>query len=195
MKTINNKTAEQRSNGKLISLSLLLISFLLFLNAGFAQGLLRPSGFTNEIPKFKIYGKAASQADSAAVMNLMGKFGRARGAGDAKTVASCFSTDAEWTNAFGVVVRGREKLHEFLGWLFSEDMEGTTEGESIKAKLVSLRYIGDNAVVIHGVTESTRGESRVGKGTRKVHVTFVLSKNSGEWLIAHQMIMDARDLE
>jgi ketosteroid isomerase-like protein len=41
--------------------------------------------------------------------------------------------------------------------------------------------------------ESDWGVNREGEGLRRVHVTFVLEKQQdGRWLIAHQMIMDAR---
>lgn len=58
---------------------------------------------------------------------------------------------------------------------------------------VSLRYVGDEVAILHGVTMSTRGEARSGTGERRVHTTTVLAKEDGAWRIVHQMIMDARE--
>lgn len=152
-----------------------------------------PAGTYSTHPEYRTFGEPASSQDAEAIQNLMRRFGEARSAGDAEGTAAVFADDVEWTNAFGDVVRGSDNLQKFLGWLFSEDEEGTREGESTQYQRVSLRYLGDDAAVLHGMTMSTRGEARSGEGARRVHITFVLAKQSNEWRIVHQMIMDARD--
>ncbi|HEU0223803.1 MAG TPA: SgcJ/EcaC family oxidoreductase [Steroidobacteraceae bacterium] len=135
----------------------------------------------------------ATQEDAQAIGALMRQFSEARQSGDAERAAAFFAEDVEWTNAFGDVVRGSDNLQKFLGWLFSQDEEGTTEGEATQYRPLSTRYIGDDVAVLHGMTLSTRGEARSGEGPRRVHLTFVLAKQHEEWRIVHQMIMDARD--
>lgn len=152
-----------------------------------------PPGSYSTMPEYRVFGEPASPEDADAIQGLMRRFGEARRAGDARATAAAFADDAEWTNAFGDVVRGSDNLETFLGWLFSGDDETTREGESTQYRPLSLRYLGDDAAVLHGLTMSTRGEARSGEGARRVHITWVLAKQNGEWRIVHQMIMDARD--
>lgn len=152
-----------------------------------------PAGTYSESPEYRIFGEAASPQDAEAIRDLMRRFGQARGAHDAKGAAAAFSEDVEWTNAFGVVVRGSANLEKFLTSLFAGDEVGTTQGEGANYRPISIRYLGDDAAIIHGMTQSTRGESRSGEAPRRVHLTFVLAKQDGEWRIVHQQITDARD--
>ena len=71
-----------------------------------------------------------------------------------------------------------------------EDLGAETHA---KLERVSSRYLGTDAAVVHAYTESDWGVNRDGSDLRRVHITYVLEKqNDGQWLIAHQMIMDAR---
>ena len=58
---------------------------------------------------------------------------------------------------------------------------------------VSIRYLGDDAAVIHTYTEGQRGPSRnEDEELRRTHVHLVLGKQNGVWKIFHTAIMDAR---
>lgn len=151
-----------------------------------------PPGSYSTLPEYKVFGEAAPE-DAQAIGMLMRQFSEARQAGDAERTAAFFAEDVEWTNAFGDVVRGSDNLQKFLDWLFSQDEEGTTEGEAMQYRPVSIRYLGDDVAVLHGMTLSTRGEARSGEGPRRVHLTFVLAKRDEKWRIVYQMIMDARE--
>lgn len=152
-----------------------------------------PAGTYSTAPEYKVYGQPASQQDAEAISALMRAFGQARGTNDAKGAAAAFSNDVEWTNAFGDVVRGSDNLEKFLTWLFAGDELGTTQGEGSNYKPISIRYLGDDAAVIHGMTQSTRGPARSGEGPRRVHLTWVVAKENDQWRIVHQQITDARD--
>jgi uncharacterized protein (TIGR02246 family) len=151
-----------------------------------------PPGSYSTLPEYQVFGEPASPQDAEAIGMLMRRFSEAWGAGDASATASLYAEDAEWTNAFGDVVRGPDNLRAFLGWVFSRDEEAS-EGESMRSRPLSLRYLGDDVAVVHGLTMSTRGAARSGAGPRRVHVTFILAKQNGEWRIVQQMIMDARE--
>lgn len=151
-----------------------------------------PPGSSSTLPEYKVFGEAAPK-DAEAIGLLMRQFSQARQAGDAERTAAFFAEDVEWTNAFGDVVRGSDNLQKFLAWLFSQDEKGTTEGEAMQYRPVSIRYLGDDVAVLHGMTLSTRGEARSGEGPRRVHLTFVLAKQNEQWRIVYQMIMDARE--
>ncbi|HSJ15678.1 MAG TPA: SgcJ/EcaC family oxidoreductase [Longimicrobiales bacterium] len=152
-----------------------------------------PPGSSSTLPEYEVFGEPASPEDAAAIMALMRRFSQARAAGDAEATAAAFADDVEWTNAFGDVVRGSDNLQTFLAWLFARDVEMTTAREVMEYRPVSLRYLGEDVAIVHGMTLSTRGEARSGEGPRRVHLTFVLARQGGEWKIVYQMIMDARD--
>lgn len=152
-----------------------------------------PAGTYSTSPEYRIFGEPASPQDAEAIRDLMRQFGQARGANDAKGAAAAFAEDAEFTNAFGDVVRGSDNVEKFLTWLFAGDEPGTTQGEGASYRPLSIRYLGDDAAVIHGMTQSTRGEARSGEGARRVHLTWVVAKEDDEWRIVHQQITDARD--
>lgn len=151
-----------------------------------------PPGSSSKLPEYRVFGEATPK-DAEAIGMLMRQFSEARQGGDAARTAAFFADDVEWTNAFGDVVRGSDNLQKFLDWLFSQDEKGTTEGEAMKYRPVSIRYLGDDVAVLHGMTLSTRGEARSGEGPRRVHLTFVLAKQNEKWRIVYQMIMDARE--
>lgn len=146
-----------------------------------------------ELPEYRVFGEAASPEDAEDVADVMRRLGDGWGSGDSDAVAAVYSDDAEWTNAFGVVVRGADELTDFLGWMFSQDSDTTSAAESMSYQPLSLRYAGDDAAIVHGVTRSTRAGARSGEGERRVHNTYVLAKVEGEWRIVHHMIMDARE--
>lgn len=151
-----------------------------------------PPGSYSTRPEYRVFGEVTPE-DAEAIRRVMQGFSEARQAGDAERTAAFFAEDVEWTNAFGDVVRGSDNLQKFLGWLFSKDEKGTTEGEATEYRPVSVRYLGDDVAILHGMTLSTRGEARSGEGPRRVHLTFVLAKQNNEWKIVYQMIMDSRE--
>jgi ketosteroid isomerase-like protein len=155
------------------------------------------------LPEFRAFGQPAAASDEAAIADLMRRFGSAWGTGDVEGAVAAYAKDAEWTNAFADVHRGHDALRQQFTQLFERfeygSMQGAGPGDKeasrpeMKRGRVSLRYLGDNAAVVHSYTESDWGVNREGGGLRRVHVTYVLEKQQdGEWLIAHQMIMDAR---
>lgn len=151
-----------------------------------------PPGLQPDPPEYRVFGEPSSAEAGEALGEASRGFSEAWGRGDAAAVASYYADDAEWTNAFGAVVRGPADLEAFLTWLFDADDEATSAGETSGSRLISLRYLDDDVAVTHGLTSSTRGEARSGEGPRRVHLTFVWARVEGEWKIVHQMIMDAR---
>lgn len=155
------------------------------------------------LPEHRVFGEPATDSDEEAIMGLMQRFGQAWGTQDVDGAVESYTADAEWINAFADVYRGHEELRGQFAQLFKrfesdpdeagEDDQGQQSRPEMKRGQLSLRYIGDDAAVIHSYTESDWGVSRDGGGLRRVHITFVLEKQEdGHWLIAHQMIMDAR---
>jgi ketosteroid isomerase-like protein len=155
------------------------------------------------LPEFRVFGEPATASDEAAIADLMRRFGEAWSSQDVDGAVEAYVQDAEWINAFADVYRGHEELRGQFARLFErfesapdeadDEEEREASRPSMKRERLSLRYIGDDAAVIHSYTESDWGVNRDGEGLRRVHMTYVLEKQQdGKWLIAHQMIMDAR---
>lgn len=155
------------------------------------------------LPEYRVFGEPAAPADESAIMDTMQRFGMAWGSQDVDGAVAAYTVDMEWTNAFADVYRGHDELRGQFTQLFerfesgsdqaSEEQGDEAERPAMKRGQLSLRYIGDDAAVVHSYTESDWGVNRDGSNLRRVHITFVLEKQeNGQWLIAHQMIMDAR---
>jgi uncharacterized protein (TIGR02246 family) len=144
------------------------------------------------LPEFQVFGEPASPEDSEAIQSLLGQFSTAWSNSDAAAVAALYADDAEWTNAFGDVVRGPADLERFLSRMFSQFDSAVSGDEQSNSQRVSMWFLGDDAAITHSVTISRRGMEPDEPGERRVHITFVLGKRDGTWKIVHQMIMDAR---
>ncbi len=160
-------------------------------HAPFAQAEDAPEPY-EELPPFQTVGEPASDEDREAIMNVLRMSGQAWGEGDAKKLASFYSDDAEWMNAFGQIRRSSADIEHYLTELFAEDDEGMGEGEAQNGGAISLRYIGDDVAVFHGYTLSVRTGVLEGADQRRVHSTSILEKRDGVWLIVHEHISDAR---
>ena len=125
-----------------------------------------------KLPDSQTYGTPATPEDGQAVFEVLRQFG----------------------NAFGVIVKGAENISKYFTWLFSRDTANAgSSSEMSNSKFISLRYVGKDVAIYHGMTISQRGQSRRGTGDRRNHVTFVIANKNDKWLITHQMIMDERD--
>ena len=144
------------------------------------------------LPEFVTIGAPASEEDLAAIREVLMKGGVAWGSGDASALASIYSEDAEWMNAFGQVRRGSEAIEAYLGDLFEDQDEEMAEFEEQSGSAISLRFIGDDVAIFHGVTRSTRMGALEGAEERRVHNTQVLEKRGDTWMIVHDHISDAR---
>lgn len=144
------------------------------------------------LPDFVTIGEPASAADAEAIREVLAITGKGWGTGDAELFASVYSDDAEWMNAFGQIRRSREAIENYLTELFAEDDEGMGEDEAMSGASISLRYIGDDVAIYHGVTKSVRMGALEGADERRVHNTTVLEKRDGQWMIVHEHISDAR---
>lgn len=80
-----------------------------------------PPGLQPEPPEYRVFGEPSSPEAGDALGEAGHGFSEAWGRGDAAAVASYYADDAEWTNAFGDVVRGSADLRAFLTWLFAQD--------------------------------------------------------------------------
>lgn len=147
-----------------------------------------------EVPQFRIYGEPGSVEDKEAVSGLVQSFKHAWAAQDVAALMALHASDTEWINAYARLIRGVEPLGRFLKErLFPAFDPAISRQEVANMRTISIRFLGDEAAVVHLYTEGQRGASRnSGEETRRTHMHLVLEKQASDWKIVHTAIMDAR---
>ena len=144
-----------------------------------------------EIPEFRTYGEpvSADQVDA-----LIQNFKNAWVAQDASAFVALHAADTEWINAYARMFQDAESLGVFIEQrLFPAFDSAVARQEIANMNLVSIRYVGDDAAVVHMYTDGARGDARdEGEGLRRTHIHLVLEERQSEWKIVHTAIMDAR---
>ncbi len=113
--------------------------------------------------------------DQAAVEQAIENWNQAWQTKDAKLAAQDYSTDADWTNAFGMKKKGRAEIEQILAEVFSLPL---MEGRSRTAEQ-SVRFIkSDVALVVTRVERAgQRTPSGAELGIRQTSHLRVLMKN------------------
>ena len=141
-------------------------------------------------------GNLASQshaADSIAVLQVIERRTEAMRSHDAHTERTVYAADAVWINAFGRRRMGPDSIEAFLSRLYADS--GYAASRMAREEAPEVWFIRPDVAVVHEYHER-EGQS-LGDGTvipvRRVHTTFVLSKESGRWLVRYQFIGDERE--
>lgn len=147
-----------------------------------------------QIPPYQVFGTPAVSSDALAIETLMEHFKAAWAKQDTKAILTTHAQDIEWINAYARIFRGTDALQVFLqDRLFPAFNPAVSKEEVNNMKAISLRYIGNDAALLHWYTDGHRGTSRNKDGkARRTHLHFVLGKKNGEWKIVHLAIFDAR---
>ena len=146
------------------------------------------------IPEFRAYGEPASAADAAGIDALIQNFKDAWGRQDTEAFIALHADDVEWINAYARLFQDAASLAVFIEQrLFPAFDSAVSRQEITNMRAVSIRYVGDDAAVVHMYTDGERGESRnEGEDMRRTHIHLVLEKQQSAWKIVHTAIMDAR---
>jgi len=146
-----------------------------------------------QVPEFRVVGNP-SQQTRAAIDQLLANYKKAWGEENTEALMTLHRTDTEWINAYARMFRNKSALGKFLrGRLFPEFEAGVSQKEAENMRTISMRFIGECAVVVHLYTEGERGPSRNADETsRRTHLHLILEKTGTQWLVAHTAIMDAR---
>ena len=147
-----------------------------------------------EVMPFIEFGEP-STATRSAVFELVDAFKSTWAAQDTAGHLELFSSDAEWINAYARMFRGIEELQVFLRDRLFPNFDSVVSQEEIRnAQTLSIRYLNDDAAVIHVYTDGRRGPSAIeGEQMRRTHIHLVVAKNADQWQIVHTAIMDARE--
>ncbi|MBC7894441.1 MAG: SgcJ/EcaC family oxidoreductase [Cytophagaceae bacterium] len=133
----------------------------------------------------------ARGADSAAILGLIKQRAEAMRTLRADLQAASYAPDAVWINAFGVRRTGRDSIVAFLRGLYADS--GFRESRLLREEPPELIFVRPEVAIVHEFHE--REGQRLADGTvvsRRTHTSFVVSKESGRWLIRYQYIADER---
>lgn len=143
-----------------------------------------------------LVGKLAGQdraADSIAVLHVIERRTEAMRAHDAHAERAVYAPDAIWINAFGRRRVGPDSIEAFLGRLYADP--GYAASRMVREEAPEVRFLRPDVAVVHEYHE--REGQRLANGSfipvRRVHTTFVLSKERGRWLVRYQFIGDERE--
>jgi uncharacterized protein (TIGR02246 family) len=147
-----------------------------------------------EIPSFRTYGDRPSDGDVTAIDDLIQTYKDSWAAQDTEAFIQLHAEDTEWINAYARLFQDAASLGTFVEQrLFPNFDSAVSRQEIVNMKPVSIRYLGDDAAVVHMYTDGARGASRnEGEELRRTHIHLVLAKQRSSWKIVHTAIMDAR---
>lgn len=135
--------------------------------------------------------QAVSSADSATIFAAMERWEEGWRIEDAALASQDYSSDADWTNAFGMRRIGRAAIHELLGEVFemATVMAGDTEYE-----YHDMTPLGSNVILLR--SRAIRTGQQLPDGTveepRRTNHLRVFERRSGTWLIVSHLIGDER---
>jgi uncharacterized protein (TIGR02246 family) len=132
-------------------------------------------------------------ADSIAILQVIQHRTEAMRTHDSPSERSVYAPDAVWINAFGRRRTGADSIETFLTRLYADP--GYGESRMVREQAPEILFIRSDVAVVHEYHE--REGQRLADGSiipvRRVHTTFVLSKESGRWLVRYQFIGDERE--
>lgn len=153
------------------------------------------SAFVAALFLLTLSGSLAAQdraTDSAAIVQLIQHHVDAMYQRQAELQRAIYAPDAVWNNAFGRRRTGVDSIVAFLNDLYADP--GYAESRLVNGALPEVFFVRPDVAVVHEYHE--REGQRLADGrvlNRRVHTTFVVSKEAGRWVVRYQQISDERD--
>lgn len=132
--------------------------------------------------------------EESAIGDVLMELGRGFAANNASGLGPLYAEDADWTNAFGTSLHGRDAIIRYLEKLFADGR--FKAGRMVGKPQASIRFAARGTVAIAKTYVEREGQQTVEGGelpVRRNHSLKVLEKRAGRWLIVSEMYMDARD--
>jgi uncharacterized protein (TIGR02246 family) len=131
------------------------------------------------------------ETDSLVVLRVIQQHEEAMRSFQADQQAAIYANDAVWINAFGTRRVGRDSILSFLNALYADS--GYRASQVGRAAPPEVTFVRPDVAIVHEFHE--RNAQRLADGSivdRRIHTSFVLSKEDGRWLIKYQHIADER---
>lgn len=118
---------------------------------------------------------AADSAVKAGIAEAQSNFTSAFNTGDAKLLAASFTSDADWIDDQGAIMRGRAPILRAL-----EDSIAAHKGRTMSLRLDSVRTLGPDVTVGNATSTFTAPD----KTNETAAFIAVWVKQDGKWLIS-----------
>lgn len=138
-----------------------------------------------------VFAQSRSQ-DSLSILDVLRHRTQAMQSRNADLQRGMYAPGAVWINAFGRRRSGPDSIIAFLSRLYADP--GYQESRVVRENPVEILFIRPDVVVVHGYHE--REGQRLADGrviNRRIHSTYVLSREDGRWLVQYQFIGDERE--
>jgi uncharacterized protein (TIGR02246 family) len=135
---------------------------------------------------------ATPKGDEALVARVIENWNRAWQTKDAKLAAQDYTSDADWTNAFGMKRKGRAEIEKILTEVFSLPFVMAGQSKTVEQ---SVRFIKPDVALVVTRVERVGQLTPSGEqlGTRQTSHLRVFVKSRGSWKITAHLISDARN--
>jgi uncharacterized protein (TIGR02246 family) len=137
----------------------------------------------------------ARPEDEAAIKRVIQQWHESFEKRDANARTALLTENTIFINAFGVEREGKQNVATFWKELFAS---GTFDQSTVVVPKENMRFLAADIAIVDRFEDVT-GQRGVETGKplppRKVHLTFVLVKSSGRWLVAYYRAGDLRDPE
>lgn len=136
---------------------------------------------------------AQSEVDSIAVVSLLDSWDRGWAERNVDLAVEAYAEDADWTNAFGDRVIGRESLRETLQFIFNLDF--VMAGNSGENEFEDLTFLGPDVALLRSklVREGQQVQNGETMPDRHIHHLRVFQLRNGEWQIVSHLISQAQE--
>ncbi|MDQ0315216.1 YybH family protein [Amorphus orientalis] len=135
----------------------------------------------------------SAEADAAAIGAILRTVATAFRNQDTTGLAEIYAEDADWTNAFGTTLKGRQAIVDYLDELFAHPRFGP--GKPKGPPNADVRALGADVVVARTYVELEGQETPSGHipMRRNFSLKVIAREADGIWRIVSDIYMDARD--
>lgn len=129
-------------------------------------------------------------ADSTAIVQAIARWERGWEIYDAELAARDYSSDADWTNAFGMRRIGRDSIQALLRRVF--EVPAVTAGAT-RYEYHDLRFLGETIAMLR--SKAIREGQQLADGAteiRRINHLRVFARVDGQWTIVSHLVADER---
>jgi len=134
-----------------------------------------------------------TDADSLAILTSLDSWNQGWEKANAELAVQAYADDADWTNAFGDRVVGRDSLRKTLEFIFGLDF--VMAGDSGDNEFADLAFLTPDVALLRSKLVRVGQQMRTGETIpdRHVHHLRVFQRRDGEWQIVSHLISQAHE--